>query len=162
MLKGLLDKKTCAACKVCCGFDNTDLWEMPVMNEKTMFKLKEFKPEVNYVNKDGGFMVDAGKLQDGELFYCPALDPQSGCILGEDKPFDCLIWPFRIMSVGADYLAITISPVCPELYSRPLSELMDFLYSGLEEEILEYAQKHPEIIKQYEQNYPILLLKKRF
>lgn len=162
MLTGLLDKKTCAACKVCCGFDKTDLWEMPVMNEKTMFKLKEFKPEVNYVNKDGGFIVDAGKLHDGELFYCPALDPQLGCILGEDKPFDCFIWPFRIMSVGADYLAITISPVCPELYSRPLSELMDFLYSGLEKTILEYAQKHPEIIKQYEPNYPILSLKKRF
>ncbi len=34
-------------------------------------------------------MVDAGNLPDGELFYCPALDAEKGCMLGVDKPFDC-------------------------------------------------------------------------
>ena len=38
MLNGLLENKICASCKICCGFDNTDLWEMPVMNEKNQAK----------------------------------------------------------------------------------------------------------------------------
>ena len=75
MLKGLLENKICASCKICCGFDNTDLWEMPVMNEKTRRRLAELRPNVEFIEKDGGFVVDAGNLPDGELFYCPALDP---------------------------------------------------------------------------------------
>ncbi len=162
MLKGLLENKICASCKICCGFDNTDLWEMPVMNEKTRRRLAELRPNVEFIEKDGGFVVDAGNLPDGELFYCPALDPEKGCMLGVDKPFDCFIWPFRIMSVDEGLLAITISPVCPEIYSRPLSQLMDFLSRGLEKTIYEYAGKHPEIIKPYEHDYPILSIKRLF
>ena len=35
MLKGLLSKSVCGECRICCGFDSTDVWEMPVMNEET-------------------------------------------------------------------------------------------------------------------------------
>lgn len=66
------------------------------------------------------------------------------------------------MSVDEGLLAITISPVCPEIYSRPLSQLMDFLSQGLEKTIYEYAGKHPEIIKPYEHDYPILSIKRLF
>lgn len=157
MLKNLLDKKTCAACKVCCGFDNTDLWEMPVMTEKTAKKLKKLKPDTKFSEKDDGFVTVAGDLSDNEIFYCPALDPKKGCILGEDKPFDCFIWPFRVMQTeDKRFRMITVSPVCPELYNRPVSQIMEFIGQDFEKTVYEYAENHPEIVKNYEKGYPIL------
>lgn len=161
MLEGLLERKTCAACKICCGFDNTDLWEMPVMNTKTAARLKEIKPDTKFTECDGGFVTDAGNLPDGELFYCPALDHEKGCMLGEDKPFDCRIWPFRVMEdPDKRFRMITVSPVCPEIYDRPLSQLSEFVKKKLENTIFEYAEKNPEIIKEYIEGYPILAFKR--
>lgn len=159
MLKGLLDNKTCAACKICCGFDNTDLWEMPIMNEKTAQKLKELKPETRFTDCGSGYVTDAGELSDGELFYCPALDHEKGCILGDDKPFDCRIWPFRVMETeDKRFRMITVSSVCPEIYSRPLSQLSEFVKEKLETTVFEYAEKNPDVIKKYIEGYPILAI----
>lgn len=52
--------------------------------------------------------------------------------------------------------AITISPVCNELYNRPLSSLIGFLENGLADFIFDYAKKHPEVIKKYDKTYPVL------
>lgn len=161
MLKGLLEKKTCAACRICCGFDNTDLWEMPVMTGKTVQKLKEMKPDTEFTRCGKGYVTDAGDLPDNELFYCPALDHEKGCMLGEDKPFDCLIWPFRVMETeDKRFLMITVSPVCPEIYSRPLSQLTEFVGEKLENMAFGYAESNPEVIKKYKKGYPILAVKK--
>lgn len=32
MLEAILEKKTCAACRFCCVFDATDIWEMPLVD----------------------------------------------------------------------------------------------------------------------------------
>lgn len=155
MLKGLLENKVCGECKICCGFDNTDIWEMPVMTKKSMEKLKGFRKETEFVEKDGGYVVKPPVLEDEELFLCPALDKKTGCTLGEDKPFDCQIWPYRVMELEGR-LCITISPVCEELFNRPLSQLVSFLEENLTKVIYQYAQKHPEIVKKYDHSYPIL------
>ena len=160
MLKGLLENKTCAACRICCGFDSTDLWEMPVMTGETAQKLRELKPDTSFKETNGGYVTDAGKLEPDELFFCPALDHEKGCILGADKPFDCKIWPFRVMETeDKRFRMITVSPVCPEIYSRPVSQLEEFVHEKLEDTVFEYAQKHPEIIKKYIEGYPILSIK---
>ena len=159
MLKSLLKKNTCAECKICCGFDNTDLWEMPVMNEKSAKRLRELKPGTIFRECGGGHVTDAGNLKDGELFMCPALDPQRGCILGDDKPFDCLIWPFRVMETpDKRFRLITVSPVCPEIYNRPLSELCGFVNAGFAETVFEYARENPEVVKEYRCGYPVLAM----
>lgn len=157
MLKGLLDGKVCAECKICCGFDNTDIWEMPLLTKETADKLLELKPDTKLIKNDIGYTADAGILDDGEIYFCPALDHEKGCILGDYKPFECSVWPYRIMETeDKRFRMITISPVCNELYSRPLSQLQDFMQKNLEEKLFDYAEKHPEIIKLYAENYPIL------
>lgn len=161
MLKGLLDQKTCAACKICCGFDNTDLWEMPVMTEKAAEILSALKPDTSFIKCGKGYVTDAGALADNELFYCPALDHEKGCMLGDNKPFDCLIWPFRVMETGDKcFRMITVSPVCPEIYNRPLVQLSEFISEKLENTVFEYAENNPEIIKTYKEGYPILAIRK--
>jgi Fe-S-cluster containining protein len=155
MLKGLLKNETCGECRICCGFDRTDIWEMPVMNEKSKDKLSQMKSETQFLKNGDGFTVKAPELIGDELFLCPALDTQKGCILGEDKPFDCKIWPYRVMELSGN-MVISICTVCNELYNRPLKELVEFLNNGLAKKIYEYALEHPEIIKKYDYSYPIL------
>lgn len=155
MLKKILSGKTCAECRLCCVFDRYDIWETPVFTDDVKERIREKKPSAQFVPKDGGWIFKAEKLTDDQLFSCPALT-EKGCMLGDDKPFDCRIWPYRIMNVGGRP-AITIASICEEMYSRPLSQLVDFLKEGLAETIFDYAEEHPEIVKPYYEGYPVLM-----
>ena len=155
MLKKILSGSSCAKCRLCCVFDSSDVWETPVFTEEIKNKILSEKPDTQFIKKDSGFILNAGELADDQLFTCPALT-EKGCMLGDDKPFDCRIWPYRIMNVGGKR-AITIASICSELYNRPLSQIIDFLKEGLAQQIFSYADSHPEIEKPYEQGYPVLL-----
>ena len=155
MLKKILSGSSCAKCRLCCVFDSSDVWETPVFTEEIKNKILSEKPDTQFIKKDSGFILNAGELADDQLFTCPALT-EKGCMLGDDKPFDCRIWPYRIMNVGGKR-AITIASICSELYNRPLSQLIDFLKEGLAQQIFSYADSHPEIVKPYEPGYPVLL-----
>lgn len=151
MLKKILDQRSCAECRLCCGFDSSDIWEIPVFTAETAKRM----PDTEFTEKNGGFIVKTPELKDEEIFFCPALTDK-GCSLGDEKPFDCRIWPFRIMEIGGKR-AITIASVCKKLYNRPLSELTAFLEEGLADKIFSYADKHPEIVKPYCTGYPALI-----
>ncbi len=158
MLKKILKAESCAACRLCCIFSRYEVWETPVFTAEICERIRAAKPGTEFVGKDGGFIFRVRELDENELFSCPALT-DTGCMLGDDKPFDCRIWPYRIMEVGGRR-AITIASICPELYSRPLSELVEFLKEGLADEIFAYANAHPEIVKPYYEGYPVLLFEK--
>ena len=158
MLKKILDPKSCAACRLCCIFNRYDVWETPVFTEELCRRIREAKPDTEFVTKDGGYIFRVKELDENELFTCPALTA-TGCMLGDDKPFDCRIWPYRIMDVGGRR-AIVIASICDEMFSRPLSELVGFLKAGLADEIFAYADLHPEIVKPYYEGYPVLLFEK--
>lgn len=159
MLKKILSGKACAECQLCCIFDRYEVWETPVFNEETKNLLLELRPDVKFISKNGGYIYRVEELIGNELFYCPALDRSSGCILGDNKPFDCRIWPYRIMNISGRR-AITICPICDELFNRPLSQLIGFLKEELAEKIFSYADTHPEIVKEYDDMYPILMFEK--
>lgn len=159
MLKEILDPCCCAQCRICCVFDSTDIWEIPVFSGETAEKIMAENPDIRFIPKGGGYVTETGNLVDGELFRCPALG-ENGCILGDSKPFDCRIWPFRIMKIG-DRRGITVASLCHAVYSQPLSGLVNFLRKGLADEIFRYADEHPEIIKEYDEGYPVLLLERR-
>ena len=164
MLKNILSPKTCAGCKICCSFDKYDVWETPVISMELKKKIEGTNPELKFVSKgnSGAFIFNMEEAWDEEkeLFICPALDPKSGCTLGENKPFDCKIWPYRIMDLNGA-LVISIASICPSLYSKPLKELVDELEKGLADRIFEEAAKDPAIIKPYENGYPILKVMSR-
>ena len=155
MLKKILDNRTCAECKLCCIFDRYDIWETPVFDEHAKNKLESLA-DVEFVQKDGGYIFKAEKFDDEGLFTCPALDSEKGCMLGDEKPFDCRIWPYRIMQIG-DKRAITIAGICDSMYNKPLSDLVGFLKKGLADTIFRYADSHPEIVKPYDNSYPVLM-----
>lgn len=156
MLKNILSGESCAKCQLCCIFDKYDIWETPTVNDELCEKIKKEYPEVEFIEKsDGGRILKC--IPDGELFNCPLLDKSSGCKLGDSKPFDCRIWPYRIMEFGGKRV-ISIASICSEMYNKPLSVLVNELTeNGLAEKIFSEADIHPEIVKPYQKGYPILL-----
>ncbi len=163
MLKNILSPKTCAGCRICCIFDKYDVWETPVISEELKARIEAADPSLRFVSKgDSGsyiFNMEESWDEGEEIFRCPALDPDSGCTLGENKPFDCKIWPYRIMELNGAQV-ISIASICPDMYEKPLKALIDELDSGLADKIFAEAEKNPAIVKPYENGYPILKVKR--
>ncbi len=64
---------------------------------------------------------------------------RKGCILGDDKPFDCRIWPLRVMALN-ETKVITLSPVCPTMNEKSIKELTKTA-NELADQIFEYADE---------------------
>ena len=168
MLSKVLSKSSCASCKFCCSFRRKSLWETPLFPHEIAEKLSR---ENEYgvvgvfreVQTANGMSFDRLVLENNyrsddpeEEVPCTFLDPQKGCILkGEDKPFDCCIWPLRIMDKNGE-LVIALTPTCPTIGATPGRKLVDLVKSGLGEKIYEYAKTHPYIIKEYREGFPII------
>ena len=158
MLSSILSKSTCAACKFCCSFRRQSLWETPLFPPEVAEKLSQ-PNEYGVVGefRDGQIILGGYRTADPEEEVpCTFLNPQKGCILkGEDKPFDCSIWPLRIMDKGGK-LVIALTPTCPAIGATPDKALVDLVQGGLGERIFDYAKTHPYIIKEYREGFPIV------
>lgn len=155
MVKKLLSAKTCGKCRVCCGFTREDIWEIPLVYAENRAAV-ENRTGAGLVPRGGEFVFDMSF--EGELSYCPALS-ENGCTLGELKPFDCAVWPFRVNRLGEE-LVITVSPVCESVFSLPLKELCGFVRAeGFAEKLFDEASRHPDMIKPYVEGYPILAVR---
>ena len=159
MLSPVLAKSDCAACKFCCSFRHTSLWETPVFPEADVEKLKELNPQARFrscgKNSSTFDLSDAYKSTDPEEEApCPFLDQSRGCTLPPQlKPFECKIWPLRAVRTqkkteSTENLAVALTPTCPAINKVPEEKIRDLAASGLGRKILDYAAKHPDIIKE--------------
>ena len=160
MLSKILSKNSCAACKFCCSFRRQSLWETPLFPPEVVEKLS--KPnEYGVVGefRDGQIILGGYRTDDPEEEVpCTFLDPHKGSILKpEDKPFDCSIWPLRIMDKDGE-LVIALTPTCSAIGAVPSQALVELVQNGLGENIFEYAKAHSEIIKKYRDGFPIIYL----
>jgi len=153
MLSAILDKSTCAACKFCCSFRRTSLWETPVFPAADLEKLRALNPNARFrrAGKDSyTFDLTASyKTTDtAEEAPCPFLDPSRGCTLPQDlKPFECKIWPLRAVRTQKS-IAVALTPTCPAINKVPPEQVLKLVTSGLGQQILDYAASHPDIIKE--------------
>lgn len=153
MLKKILGQESCAKCRVCCGFVEDDKWEIPLIFGELREKVEE-KLGVKLSPRGDEFVFDM-EFDGEKIVYCPAAS-EHGCTLGGLKPFDCLIWPFRVNSLG-EMRVITVSPVCDSVSSLPLKTLSEFVRADdFAETLFDTAHKHPDIVKPYIDGYPIL------
>jgi len=162
MIKRILAKETCKQCKFCCSFRKMSLWEVPLFSEEQKKNLeqnyqnilfKEVEEKVFTLNLYP-FYKENTMQEEASCFF---LDCQKGCILKEEeKPFDCKIWPFRLMKKG-ESLVIALTPTCPAINSLNLDELKIFVREELATLIFEYGKNNPFIIKEYREDFPIIL-----
>ncbi len=153
MLKKILDQKSCADCRICCGFDESDKWEIPLVFDDLRAYLSERYPDVTLTPR-GNEHVFEMQFNGNEVIYCPMLS-ETGCILGDNKPFDCRIWPFRVNDLGGRRV-ITLSPVCPTVSELPLKALTEFVQGEFAQLLFSTAKAHPDMVKPYIEGYPIL------
>lgn len=155
MLSKILSKSECGKCRVCCGFVEDDKWEIPLIFSE--FKEKVEKKLGIILEKRCNEYVFPMQFHENDVIYCPALS-ENGCSLGELKPLDCAVWPFRVNSLG-DFRVITVSPVCGSVSELPLKTLCGFLKEdGFAEKLFAAAKQHPDMVKPYISGYPILLV----
>lgn len=157
MLKKLLSREECAKCRICCSFDDYDIWETPIIDEELKTEILKLNPGQKFVTKGNSSILRMEKDLQEDLYFCSVLDRQKGCLLGDKKPFDCRIWPFRVMRLD-QRLVITLSPVCPVVQTRPLS-LIKEVCDELAPQIYAQAEKNPDIVKNYIENFPIINVK---
>ncbi len=153
MLKKILDQKSCAGCRICCGFDESDKWEIPLVFDELRAFLAEHYPDIQLTPR-GNEHVFTMQFNGDEVVFCPMLS-ETGCILGDNKPFDCRIWPFRVNSFEGRNV-ITVSPVCGTVSELPLKTLSEFVQGEFAALLFSTAKAHPDMVKPYIEGYPIL------
>ncbi len=158
MLSKILSKAECANCRICCSFDSYDIWETPVVTDEIMQRSLQIDPRVRFSDISGARLFRMEREPDRDLYFCPMLDHEKGCLLGSNKPFDCKIWPLRIMRFEGRRV-IVLSPVCPTIFSRPIKDIAAAARE-LAPVIFEQADKTPEMVKPYIEGYIILLVEK--
>jgi len=151
MLKEIVSAAECAACRFCCVFDRDDCWEMPAISE-------ELAKEGCFCSYEFEFNSGTKKVKpqfDTEgLFRCPALC-ETGCTLGNRKPFDCQIWPLRVMRLNK-ILLLTLSPFCFAANKRMVSEIQNFINkNNIAAIAFSEAEKNPAAIPEYREGYSI-------
>lgn len=155
MLKEILSGSDCAKCRVCCIFDRTDCWEIPLVEPSLAEYIKREYPDVKLENR-GNNSVFASEFDENGLTACPMLTEQ-GCKLGDKKPFDCMIWPFRVMR-KEDLLLLTLSPVCETVSKLPVKRISDFA-AKIADTVYKAAENDPEMVKDYIEGYPVFAVR---
>ena len=153
MLSKILSKETCGKCRGCCYFDKTDLWEVPLLTPETAKIIEKNYPETKPSKKKSLASFDIPEISGDEMFFCPMLTDK-GCILKDNKPFDCKIWPFRIMYDENKNVSVAVSKYCKPVSSMSKEKLKDFLLSsGLIDKIKKYYLEYPKSIKDFSKDY---------
>lgn len=157
MPKQILSPQTCAECRLCCVFDCYDVWNTPVIAPELRNKIQKILPDAEFLSA-GAESYRFRMHPESNSFACPLLNPEKGCLLGDEKPFDCRIFPFRLMHLD-DSIVIAVSPLCDALTQYSLKTLLDFVKAELAETVFAYAEQHPDAVHVYDPLYPVLLWK---
>ena len=160
MLKSILSGEDCASCRFCCSFRRKSLWETPIFDKKAKENLEKKYPRA--VFKSAGkesFTVELNhlyKTEDSEEEApCPFLG-EHGCVLSaSEKPFDCSIWPLRSCKIDGK-IKVMLENTCPAIAKQPFENVKKLVESGLGEKIISYAEKNPDAIKDFSQDYKIV------
>jgi Fe-S-cluster containining protein len=150
----LLTPDDCAKCRLCCYFSQYEIWETPAIDDELKRYVNEKFPDVRFINSENCSYFALVKRDNTEFFNCPVLT-QTGCTLGKDKPFECAVWPFRIMRFD-DKFVISVSALCKPMMRNSLEDILKTLENGLENALISHAGKNPFMIKNYTDGYPIL------
>lgn len=165
MLSAVLQKSDCAACRFCCAFRRCSLWETPLFPAETAQKYTAPSRPFSALTVNGApcaKMELEGRYQTDdseEEAPCFFLKEGVGCTLNEnEKPFDCKIWPLRVMRQG-ERLVIALTPTCPVIQKVGTQKMKELVQNGLADVIFDYAAAHPFIIKAYREDFPVLCVK---
>lgn len=169
MLSEILKKEDCAACRFCCAFRRQSLWETPIFSSENIDAIENNKKlDSSVLEKflfDGNTyarydLSNAYETNDSEEEApCPYLSDK-GCILDvNEKPWDCKIWPLRVMRKEDGAIVIALTPTCPSVNKIDIETVREFVNEKLADSLFEYADTHSYLIKEYHEGFPILSIR---
>lgn len=151
MLKKLIDGQTCASCRICCEYDDSDVWDAPGFTQEEWDRAK-IADRFGWSKRGDLYYLDMEKDMDG-LYHCPCLS-ENGCILGDKKPFRCALWPLYVVRDGGG-LYFAVSDVCPQVYPMDDERILSGI-SHVAPMIREAAKRDPSLVEELHENYRIL------
>ncbi len=158
MLEEILSPKDCARCGFCCSFRRQSLNLTPNFAKETIDEIKKRYPEARFKERpDGAVTIDIDDCYRTDDSNEEALCPfnRKGCILPDDlKPFDCKLWPFRLMK-KEDSLLLALVPSCPHI-KKDDPAVFEKTASAVAKAAKEYAKDHPEIIIDHRPDYEVV------
>ena len=125
-MENIVTSKDCEACRWCCEFNAEDCWEIPS-------------------GTDGKPLFTLDFAKTNEDLPCPHLN-ENGCTLGENKPLDCKMWPFRKMSGR-----LAICTDCPAVANASAEQIAQSAATISAEDFAGMSDKS------YNENYKVLL-----
>lgn len=157
MVKQILPPEKCVKCKGCCYFDKSDIYEVPDILPELAKYIEENYKNIKLVKYGSIYRFEFPEnLKEGDIFTCPML-AETGCVLRDDKPFDCRIYPFRIMNDKNGKCHVAVSDYCSGVKGISLSDMREFLLSsGLYTKIMEYKKLNPASVLEYTKEYKIV------
>ncbi len=154
MLKDIFTPSDCARCKLCCNFHRDSAWESPFLPEELARRMRQEEIEVEK-RKEGGWSF-VYHFRGSEAINCPKLDTNRGCTLSpEDKPFECRIWPLRIMKKDG-LLTIGKYRSCPAIEGEKGLKLNRLVQDQLIDCLLNFVRQNPEAVRPFSSEYIIL------
>lgn len=149
ILINLLNQNDCIKCKNCCKFTNNYLWDLPrfTLGEKESLSLQY--PDIEFQRSNETYVPKTNIILD--VWTCPFLKNNVGCILADKKPIDCALWPFYIMQ-NEDLLMLTQDLSCPLLNNTTIGQIEKSLM-GVLTNLLNFYLNNSDYIQPYDNNY---------
>jgi len=159
MLETVLSPSDCAKCEFCCSFRKQSLNLTPKFAAESVEEICKLYPEAKFKTLPNGAVtidLDDKFISDDSSEEALCYFNREGCKLPLHlKPFDCVLWPFRLMREG-DSLCLALVPSCPWIDKSDMTKLRK-VAAELSKEALKYAATHPEIIIDYREDYEIII-----
>ena len=162
MLTQFFTPDRCAACKLCCNFRRSSAWETPALPPGLVADLQAAGVPL-HVREDGSctFRLTYRSSDPAETANCPMLDTCRGCTLPRDsRPFECRIWPLRLMRTKDEHLALGLYLDCPALTTEVRQKLIKEATGPLLPLLLKQAELQPLIVRPVDPAYAIIWVEK--
>lgn len=158
MLTGIFTPTTCARCRLCCNFHRSTAWETPALEPAAATLLRGLGvPLATRPNGALTFRLDFRTHDPEEVCNCPMLDTASGCRLPrEQRPFECRVWPLRVMRDSGGSLVIGCYDACPALTPDTRARLEQHATGALLPELLRFAEETPLSVREMDPAYTVI------
>lgn len=163
MLTEFISAEQCANCRLCCNFHRSSAWESPSLHPELADRLRQMGIPLKKREERPGCSAETFELhfhsQNPEKSaLCPLLGSE-GCILPrKERPFECLIWPLRLMFSPEGIPSIALyNAGCPAvLLPKDREKLIQFAAGPLLPTLRRYAASFPSVIRPFHPNYTII------
>lgn len=164
MLTEYISAEQCAHCRLCCHFRRNSAWETPVLEPERARQLTERsiplmqRREHPAANEHTTFALHYDGTDPAETAPCPLLT-STGCALPrEQRPFECRIWPLRLMlsPTGLPSVALYNAGCSALMVPSGRSRLISFATGPFLPTLRRFAASFPPSIRPFHSDYIIL------